>query len=97
MPSFVPATPDDPEHAANERAWEVFRAWDKPFLTLFGTRDPITRGGERAWQEQVPGARGQPHARLRGAGHFLQEDVGEELAKRIVAFVRDTPGAGLAR
>ena len=33
---------------------------------LFGTRDPITRGGERAWQEQVPGARGQPHARLRG-------------------------------
>jgi haloalkane dehalogenase len=94
LPGLVPASPQDPERAANERAWTVFRAWDKPFLTLFSTRDPITRGGERLWQAQVPGARGQPHRRIRGAGHFLQEDAGEEVARGIVDFVRTSEGAG---
>jgi haloalkane dehalogenase len=94
MPALVPDRPDDPERAANERAWSVFRGWDKPFLTLFSTRDPITRGGERPWLEQVPGARGLPHRRIRGAGHFVQEDAGPELAREIVALVRSTPGAG---
>ena len=88
MPSFVPVTPNDPERRNNERAWECFKRWDKPFLTLFSSRDPITRGGERVWQEKVPGARGQAHAITRGAGHFLQEDKGPELAQALVQFVR---------
>lgn len=91
FPGFVPARPDDPERANNERAWEVFRRWDKPFLTLFSSRDPVTRGGERVWQERVPGARGQPHAIIRGAGHFLQEDKGPEVAQAMNAFMNATP------
>jgi haloalkane dehalogenase len=91
MPGFVPSTPDDPERAANERAWSLFEQWDKPFLTLFSSRDPVTRGGERVWQQRVPGARGQPHATTRGAGHFLQEDKGEELAQTIADFIASTP------
>ncbi len=88
FPGFVPTTPQDPERARNEAAWEVFKRWDKPFLTLFGTRDPVTRGGERMWQERVPGAQGQPHTKIRGAGHFLQEDKGAEVAQHLAAFVR---------
>lgn len=91
LPSLVPSRPDDPARAANERAWAVFERWDKPFLTLFGDRDPITRGGERPWIARVPGARGQPHAIVPRAGHFLQEDQGPWLAERIAAFVRATP------
>ena len=91
FPGFVPTTPDDPERANNELAWEVFKQWDKPFLTLFSNRDPVTRGGHRIWQKQVPGAQGQPHAVTRGAGHFLQEDKGEEVAEAINAFIRATP------
>ena len=91
FPTFVPTTPDDPERARNEAAWEVFKRWDKPFLTLFSNRDPVTRGGHRVWQERVPGAQGQPHAVTRGAGHFLQEDRGPEVAQAIVAFIRATP------
>lgn len=91
MPGFVPSTPDDPERAANERAWGVFEQWHKPFLTLFSSRDPVTRGGERVWQQRVPGARGQPHATTRGAGHFLQEDKGAELASAIADFIAATP------
>jgi haloalkane dehalogenase len=93
FPGFVPATPDDPERQNNEQAWEIFKRWDKPFLTLFSSGDPITRGGHRIWQERVPGARGQPHAVVRGAGHFLQEDKGEEVARSVAAFIRATPTA----
>ncbi len=88
LPGFVPTRPDDPERENNERAWEFFKRWDKPFLTLFSNRDPVTRGGHRIWHQLVPGAQGQPHAVTRGAGHFLQEDKGAEVAQAIVAFIQ---------
>lgn len=91
FPSLVPITPSDPERASNEAAWEVFKRWDKPFLTLFSNRDPVTRGGFRIWHELVPGAKGQPHSITRGAGHFLQEDKGAEVAQSMVNFIRTTP------
>ena len=94
FPSLVPITPNDPAREANERAWAVFKAWDKPFLTLFSTRDPITKGGEKAWQKNVPGAQGQPHTQIRGAGHFLQEDKGSEVALALVQFVQSTLNDG---
>jgi haloalkane dehalogenase len=93
FPTFVPIRPDDPERENNERAWRVLEAWHKPFLTLFSSRDPITRGGDRIFQKRVPGAQGQPHATTRGAGHFLQEDKGPELAAAISSFIRATPAA----
>ena len=88
FPSLVPVTPDDPASEANRAAWEVFRNWDKPFLTTFSNRDPITRGGEKAFQKRVPGAQHLEHVRILNAGHFLQEDKGEELADVLVGFVR---------
>ena len=91
FPSLVPITPNDPERASNEAAWEVFKRWDKPFLTLFSNRDPVTRGGFRIWHDLVPGAKGQPHSITRGAGHFLQEDKGAEVAQSMVNFIRATP------
>lgn len=91
FPTFVPITPSDPERQNNERAWEMFKRWDKPFLTLFSSRDPVTRGGHKVWQKRVPGAQGQAHAITRGAGHFLQEDKGAELAQAIAQFIAATP------
>jgi len=91
FPALVPTSPDDPAAPANRAAWEVFGRWDKPFLTAFSDNDPVTRGGDRAFRERVPGAAGQPHTTIEGAGHFLQEDKGEELARVIVGFVRATP------
>ena len=94
FPALVPTAIHDPEHERNEQAWAVFRQWDKPFLTLFSDRDPITRGGARAWKQQVPGAQGRPHALTRGASHFLQEDKGPEVARAIAAFMASTPVPG---
>jgi haloalkane dehalogenase len=88
FPMLVPATPDDPAAEPNRRAWESLDRWEKPFLTLFGDKDPVTRGAEKVLQARIPGAKGQPHAVLVDAGHFLQEDVGEELAQRTIDFIR---------
>ncbi len=87
FPRLVPTDPEDPAVPDNRRAWEALSRWNKPFLTAFGDRDPIFRGADRALQDHVPGARGQPHTTLRKAGHFLQEDVGEELAAVVAEFV----------
>jgi haloalkane dehalogenase len=94
---LVPSSPDDPASAANRKAWEGLQTWDKPFLTAFGDSDPITRGADRVLQELIPGAKGRPHVTISNAGHFLQEDKGEELAEIVVAFMRDTGArSGLA-
>ena len=87
FPSLVPITPDDPATAANRAAWKVFERWEKPFLTCFSNRDPITRGLDKRWQKTVPGAQGQEHRIIKGAGHFLQEEAGPELAELLVEFI----------
>ena len=87
FPRLVPVTSDDPAAAANRDAWEIFKKWEKPFLTAFSNRDAITRGSDKIFQSLVPGCREQPHAKIRNAGHFLQEEKGPELAKVVVDFV----------
>ncbi len=82
---------DDPANEANRKAWEVFERWEKPFLTAYGDRDPITRGGEVPFQRRVPGAQGQPHVKVEGAGHFIQETHGEKLAGIINEFIAANP------
>jgi haloalkane dehalogenase len=91
FPTLVPTRPDDPASEANRAAWTVLERWQKPFLCAFGDGDPITRGADRYFIEQVPGARGQPHTTIAGGGHFIQEDRGEELAAVVVKFIQSTP------
>ena len=87
FPKLVPIRPDDPASDANRAAWKIYKQWTKPFLTTFSNRDPITRGGEKPWQELVPGAQGQEHVIIRNAGHFLQEDRGPEIADVLIRFI----------
>ncbi len=61
FPLLVPTSPDDPAAPANRKSWEVLRRWQKPFLTAFSDRDPVTRGGEAVLKNLIPGAAGQPH------------------------------------
>jgi len=88
FPALVPVTRRNPASEPNRAAWEVFKRWEKPFLTTFSNRDPITRGGQIPWQERVPGAQGQVHVKIENAGHFLQEDKGEELAAVVIDFIQ---------
>ena len=88
FPMLVPSSPDDPAHDANVAAWAGLATFPRPFLTAFGDSDPITKGSDRALQERIAGAKGQPHTTIVGGGHFLQEDRGEDLARVVAAFVR---------
>ncbi|MFW9788800.1 MAG: haloalkane dehalogenase [Candidatus Thorarchaeota archaeon] len=72
----------------NRKVWDnVLTKWKKPFLTAFSDKDPITRGGERYFQKMIPGAQNRQHITIKGAGHFLQEDKGEELVQAILDFI----------
>jgi haloalkane dehalogenase len=86
FPKLVPARPDDPASEKNRAAWESLRRFDKPFLTLFGKNDPITRGANKVLQARIPGAKDQPHELIRGAGHFIQEDAGPELVEALLRW-----------
>ena len=87
FPVLVPTRPDDPASDANRAAWRVLERFDRPFLCAFSDQDPITAGADRVLIQRIPGAAGQHHTTIAGAGHFLQEDRGEELARVVVDFV----------
>ena len=87
----MPISPDDPASNANREAWKVLSRFEKPFVTMFSDGDPITRGGERIFQKLVPGTKDQPHTTIKGGGHFLQENRGEEFARAVVDFISRTP------
>jgi len=91
MPALVPTDPDDPEAGINRDLWRrKLVKWPKPVLTTFSDSDPITGGGQQIFQRLMPGAKGQPHVTIEAAGHFLQEDKGEEIARVIIDFIRST-------
>ncbi len=49
--------------------------------------DPSTAGNERLFQKLIPDAQNREHVTIKDAGHFLQEDKGEELAQIIIDFI----------
>lgn len=87
FPTLVPIDQDHPEAIENLNAWEKLKSWNKPFLTLFGDKDPIMFGAEKSLQKSIPGANGQHH-KILNAGHFIQEEKGEELAELIIEFYK---------
>ena len=86
FPTLVPTDPKNPAIPANRAAWDVLGGWTKPTLTLFGAQDPILGKADELLLEHIPGTKGQPNDRLRG-GHFIQEDQGPELARRVVEWM----------
>lgn len=92
FPTLVPILPDDVAIADNRRAWASLARFEKPFLTAFTDSDPVTKGMDVRFQTDVPGAHDQPHTTIRGAGHFVQEDAGPELARIALDFFDARPG-----
>jgi haloalkane dehalogenase len=88
MPGLVPTSPEDPAATANKAAWAKLSVSPTPMLVAFSDSDPITGPMGEIFQRGMRGAQGIDHPLIRGAGHFLQEDAGEELANHIVEFLR---------
>ena len=87
MPGLIPTSPDDPAAPANRSAWAALCASSTPMLVAFSDSDPITGGMAPIFKREMAGAQGIDHPVVGNAGHFLQEDAGEELAGHIVAFL----------
>ena len=87
FPMLVPTSVDAPGAAENRQAWTVLENLELPILCAFSDRDPVTRGAEPVLRERLRGAQGQPHTTIEGAGHFLQEDRGSELAHVVLDFL----------
>ncbi len=89
FPELVATGDDHPSAEPMRRVRDQLRMWEKPALVLFSDSDPIfsPKTAERM-SELIPGA--APAETVAGAGHFLQEDKGEEIAERVAQFLRET-------
>ncbi|HPG27029.1 MAG TPA: haloalkane dehalogenase [Myxococcota bacterium] len=87
---LIPLRPGDEGAVLNRRTWQVLGAFERPLLTVYGDSDPCTGGWGEIFQERVPGAKGQPHVVLEGAGHFLGEDRPDDFARYALEFVQST-------
>jgi len=87
FPMMVPLAADDPGAAEMLAVRAKLAAWEDPAYVLFSTGDPIfsTRTGERL-ADLIPGA--GPLDTIDDAAHFLQEDQGEEVGRRIASWLR---------
>jgi haloalkane dehalogenase len=86
-PSLIPLAEGYPGIRENRHAWEMLEQTDIPLLTAFSDSDPSTADWETVFQCRPRGAQHLTHVKIKGAGHMLQEDQGEILAKVIEMFI----------
>ena len=85
FPLILPTSPEMAGAEAGERVAGALHADGRPILCLWADSDPILRPetGRR-----FAAAIGAPEPEIiEGASHFLQEDRGEEIGKRIAAWL----------
>jgi haloalkane dehalogenase len=87
---LLPTRPDNPMVGDNFAALDVLKRFERPFLTVYSDQDIIAPKGYVDLIETIPGAQGQPHVVLRGAGHFLQEDLPHEYSEVLCAWLATT-------
>ncbi len=87
FPLLVPIEYDQAGAAEMRETREALRTWTKPALVMFSDGDPVTRGGDRFFRKLIPSAKDEPEIVIEGAGHFLQEEKGEDIAHHIVSFI----------
>ncbi len=86
FPKLVPGRPGHPNYDTLVNIGETLKTWNLPVLVNFSDKDIAFKvaDGERI-AAMVPNGRFQV---IRNAGHFLQEDAGEEIADNIIAFLK---------
>ncbi len=91
LPLSLPMKRDDPGAAEVRSIQEALAQWNKPALVMFSDEDMLFSKEYEFFRKLIPTAADQPEGVIRGAGHFLHEERGEELAVRIRDFIGRTP------
>jgi haloalkane dehalogenase len=86
FPRLVPAHADDPGVYENRRAIARLRQLDLPVFMAWGEEDPIMKPAEAGLRGIFRNA--APTFWISGAGHFVQEDAGEEIAIKVREWIR---------
>ncbi|MDH4103703.1 MAG: alpha/beta hydrolase, partial [Thermoleophilia bacterium] len=89
FPELVPTEIDHPSAAKMLEVRAGLEHWERPALVLFSDSDPIfSIVAAEHMASRIPGA--GPAEIIAGAGHFLQEERGEEIAERTVRFLGES-------
>ena len=82
---MLPTSPDAPGAQAGQDVLDALAASDLPALMLWADGDPIlTQETGRRFAAAI----GRPEPQIiANASHFLQEDQGEDIGRRIVAWL----------
>lgn len=90
FPLLIPIQPDNPGVTITRDAWDFYKTWTKPFLTVMGSLDQVAYkpGSHRKLQRVIPGTAGQPHEVIEGASHFIQDDAPHALVGIIDRFTK---------
>ena len=91
FPSLVPISREMPGAKEMKAARVRLSKWRKPVQIMFSDGDPILGGAASFFRRLIPTASEQPEITIRGAGHFLQEEKGAEIAAEVIAFIERTP------
>ena len=85
FPLMLPTSPEMPGAAAGKRVLEALRTDPRPKLHLWADSDPIIpfKVGEKF----AAAINAEPPVKIENASHFLQEDAGEEIGRRIVDWL----------
>jgi len=89
FPRLIPIHPNHPGAYDNRVAIETLKTLNVPVLLLCGDSDPNTRGAETVLGSIFRNS--APPTTIKGVGHFIQEDAGEEVAEHIRAWMTSTP------
>jgi haloalkane dehalogenase len=79
------AQPDEGNAADQQRCFEALQEWRGPVHIMFSDHDPVfpPAAGQK-WAKLIPGATFDV---IEGPGHFLQEERGEEIAKKMLGYM----------
>jgi haloalkane dehalogenase len=87
FPSLAPNTKQADGVLQMNRAAKVLSEWKKPAIVLFSDKDQILGKMVHFFYKLMPAAHEQKRITIQNAGHFLQEDAGEEIAAYIDEFI----------
>lgn len=85
FPRLVPTRPDHPGAYENSMARLALRELGIPVLPIWSEEDPITAAWVKDVERLFPNS--SAAVAIAGAGHFIQEDAGEEIASLIVDWM----------
>jgi haloalkane dehalogenase len=85
FPLILPTSPEMPGAEAGRRVVEALREDSRPTLLLWADSDPVLPPEAGRRFAEAIGA-DEPRI-IKGASHFLQEDAGEEIGRRIAAWL----------